>query len=224
MGTKDPIDPASTDGTVQPPPMDLPAAAEAFFSPSGQTAMPTLEGASALDRLGSSPLPKSGFPFLGFMASLYEHVSDQARAAMEGKFVYVEPAPLVLPPMPVEPAPSEQPFAHIPLPPTPPPPSPLLRAPLRTDQSMIGTSIEGPEEAPGFYKGRVGSSRWVKIEPPIPPIPPAPAQPNQPTTYPPAQPLQNAPAESNPASASDADAFTSERAPASNPPTDTPTA
>jgi hypothetical protein len=36
---------------------------------------PSLEGLpSALERLGPSPFPKSGFPLLGFLATLYDHV------------------------------------------------------------------------------------------------------------------------------------------------------
>lgn len=34
---------------------------------------------SALDRLGASPLPKTGFPFIGFLAGVYEHVAAVAR-------------------------------------------------------------------------------------------------------------------------------------------------
>lgn len=30
---------------------------------------------SALERLGPSPFPKSGFPFLGFLATVYDHVA-----------------------------------------------------------------------------------------------------------------------------------------------------
>ncbi|HZZ43915.1 MAG TPA: hypothetical protein VFE58_13340 [Tepidisphaeraceae bacterium] len=34
---------------------------------------------SALERLGPSPFPKAKFPFLGFLASVYDHVSSHAR-------------------------------------------------------------------------------------------------------------------------------------------------
>lgn len=34
---------------------------------------------SALDRLGASPLPKTGFPFIGFLSGVYEHVAQVAR-------------------------------------------------------------------------------------------------------------------------------------------------
>jgi hypothetical protein len=36
---------------------------------------------SALEQLGPSPFPRSGFPLLGFLATLYEHVAD----SMNGK-------------------------------------------------------------------------------------------------------------------------------------------
>jgi hypothetical protein len=30
---------------------------------------------SVLERLGPSPFPKSGFPFLGFLATVYDHIA-----------------------------------------------------------------------------------------------------------------------------------------------------
>ena len=35
----------------------------------------------ALERLGPSPFPKSGFPFLGFLATVYDHVASHVGAA-----------------------------------------------------------------------------------------------------------------------------------------------
>jgi hypothetical protein len=35
-------------------------------------------GQSALDSLGPSPFPKRGFPFLGFLSGIYDHVSTTA--------------------------------------------------------------------------------------------------------------------------------------------------
>lgn len=68
------------------PPEDLPAEPERFFRGDlGDGGLPPLhderpaEHPSALDRLGSSPLPKTGFPFLGFLSGVYEHVSSIAR-------------------------------------------------------------------------------------------------------------------------------------------------
>ena len=34
---------------------------------------------SALQKLGAPPFPKSKFPFLGFLASVYDHVSSHAK-------------------------------------------------------------------------------------------------------------------------------------------------
>ena len=36
---------------------------------------------SVLERLGPPPLPKNGFPLVGFLATVYDHVAVQARAA-----------------------------------------------------------------------------------------------------------------------------------------------
>jgi hypothetical protein len=36
---------------------------------------------SALERLGPSPFPKSGFPFLGFLATVYDHVATHVGGA-----------------------------------------------------------------------------------------------------------------------------------------------
>jgi hypothetical protein len=64
------------------PPDDLPTDVERFYRGDPSTALhddtPT-EHPSALDRLGSSPLPKTGFPFIGFLSGVYEHVSSIAR-------------------------------------------------------------------------------------------------------------------------------------------------
>ncbi|HEY1686390.1 MAG TPA: hypothetical protein VGG19_16615 [Tepidisphaeraceae bacterium] len=35
-------------------------------------------GSPALERLGPSPFPKGKFPFLGFLATVYDHVSQHA--------------------------------------------------------------------------------------------------------------------------------------------------
>jgi len=39
------------------------------------------ETPSALERLGPSPFPKSGFPFLGFLATVYDHIATHVGAA-----------------------------------------------------------------------------------------------------------------------------------------------
>jgi hypothetical protein len=67
------------------PPDDLPADPDRFFRGELSNSAVSLhdqlpaEQPSALDRLGSSPIPKSGFPFLGFLQGVYEHVSSIAR-------------------------------------------------------------------------------------------------------------------------------------------------
>jgi hypothetical protein len=35
---------------------------------------------SALERLGPSPFPRSGFPFIGFLATLYDQVSGTGQS------------------------------------------------------------------------------------------------------------------------------------------------
>ena len=37
------------------------------------------DGKTALDALGPSPFPKRGFPFLGFLSGVYDHVSTTAQ-------------------------------------------------------------------------------------------------------------------------------------------------
>lgn len=41
---------------------------------------PAPTGEPALQRLGPAPFPKSGFPFLGFLASIYEHLAEHLKA------------------------------------------------------------------------------------------------------------------------------------------------
>ncbi|HWB53175.1 MAG TPA: hypothetical protein VG722_03250 [Tepidisphaeraceae bacterium] len=41
------------------------------------------EAPAALERLGPSPFPKGKFPFLGFLATVYDHVSAHCRARTE---------------------------------------------------------------------------------------------------------------------------------------------
>ncbi|HSI35663.1 MAG: hypothetical protein ACAI43_17425 [Phycisphaerae bacterium] len=42
---------------------------------------------SALEKLGPSPFPKSGFPFLGFLATTYDHIAQHVPggAKVEGE-------------------------------------------------------------------------------------------------------------------------------------------
>ncbi|MFN4244098.1 MAG: hypothetical protein ACK4PI_12785 [Tepidisphaerales bacterium] len=91
-----PTDPARFFRAAAPPPPTHPPASPAngprpglpFLSnpsaahapgPSGHGSDPCDAPVSALDRLGASPLPKTGFPFIGFLAGVYEHVAAVAR-------------------------------------------------------------------------------------------------------------------------------------------------
>lgn len=49
-------------------------------APIDDLAPPAPAGEPALQRLGPAPFPKSGFPFLGFLASIYEHLAAHLRA------------------------------------------------------------------------------------------------------------------------------------------------
>jgi hypothetical protein len=42
------------------------------------------EAPSALEKLGPSPFPKSKFPFLGFLATVYDHVATHAKQRGNG--------------------------------------------------------------------------------------------------------------------------------------------
>ncbi|HEY1342811.1 MAG TPA: hypothetical protein VGF59_35155 [Bryobacteraceae bacterium] len=56
----------------------------AFWNPTStlDAAPPVPAGApSALERLGPSPFPRSGFPFLGFLATVYDHVATHVGGA-----------------------------------------------------------------------------------------------------------------------------------------------
>ena len=59
----------------------LPTDPEAFFRAGPDVDVLELGGdaPSVLERLGPSPFPKSKFPFLGFLATVYDHVATHAR-------------------------------------------------------------------------------------------------------------------------------------------------
>lgn len=62
--------------------------AEAFWNPSAAVPEPPMlpvDAPSALARLGPSPFPKSGFPFLGFLDTVYEHVATHVPAKQLGR-------------------------------------------------------------------------------------------------------------------------------------------
>ena len=62
-----------------PAPTGLPADAERFYSAGAGIeellTPPAAPPQSALERLGPAPFRRKGFPLLGFLASIYEHVS-----------------------------------------------------------------------------------------------------------------------------------------------------
>ncbi len=68
--------------TGQTAPEELPVDPSAFWrSPPLQPRPEPRELPSALERLGPSPFPKSRFPFLGFLATVYDQVATSVRQA-----------------------------------------------------------------------------------------------------------------------------------------------
>jgi hypothetical protein len=62
------------------PPEDLPADPASYWEAPGLPQRPAIkEPPSALERLGASPFPKSRFPFLGFLATVYDQVAQSVR-------------------------------------------------------------------------------------------------------------------------------------------------
>lgn len=64
----------------------LPTAPQAFWG-KGEAmdalgACPVRESPPALEKLGPPPFPRGGFPLMGFLASVYEHVAARAREAV----------------------------------------------------------------------------------------------------------------------------------------------
>jgi hypothetical protein len=63
---------------------DLPSDPAVFYRASAQLHSlhpPPPDAQSALHRLGPSPFPKSGFPLIGFLATLYDHIATRTRSA-----------------------------------------------------------------------------------------------------------------------------------------------
>ncbi len=64
--------------------VDLPTDPETFYRAgrgAEELSAPSVDGLpSALEQLGASPFPKSGFPLLGFLATLYDQVASTSRA------------------------------------------------------------------------------------------------------------------------------------------------
>ena len=55
---------------------------ESFWQPTAAITPPPplpAETPSALERLGPTPFAKSGFPFLGFLATVYDHVASHCQ-------------------------------------------------------------------------------------------------------------------------------------------------
>jgi hypothetical protein len=62
------------------PPEDLPAEGATFWHVAPLPPRPQpRELPSALEKLGPSPFPKSRFPFLGFLATVYDQVVASVR-------------------------------------------------------------------------------------------------------------------------------------------------
>jgi hypothetical protein len=62
------------------PPEDLPVDAATFWAAAPLPSRPPArELPSALERLGPSPFPKSRFPFLGFLATVYDQVASSVK-------------------------------------------------------------------------------------------------------------------------------------------------
>jgi hypothetical protein len=60
------------------PPEDVPADATVYWQTPPLPERPApAELPSALERLGPSPFPKSRFPFLGFLATVYDEVAGR---------------------------------------------------------------------------------------------------------------------------------------------------
>ncbi len=62
-------------------PAVLPADPGEFYRQGADVALPDLpaDTPTALEKLGPAPFPRGKFPFLGFLASVYDHVATHAR-------------------------------------------------------------------------------------------------------------------------------------------------
>jgi hypothetical protein len=69
---------------VDIPPEDLPADAGTFWRSVELPPRPApKELPSALERLGASPFPRSRFPFLGFLATVYDQVAQSVKQSSQ---------------------------------------------------------------------------------------------------------------------------------------------
>jgi len=75
-----------TQVSALPPPVDLPSDALSFYLVGGDfgslLSPPEVSVRPALARLGPPPFPRGGFPLLGFLSTLYEHVAQSANAVI----------------------------------------------------------------------------------------------------------------------------------------------
>jgi hypothetical protein len=80
-------EPPHSKAAPEPPP-DLPADPREFWSVrsgfEGLAPPPETEHKTALELLGSPPFPRGGFPLVGLLASVYEHVTHCAEEAAQG--------------------------------------------------------------------------------------------------------------------------------------------
>lgn len=63
------------------PPADLPTDCGSFFAMREPLEGPlagNLDAVSPLQRLGPSPFPKTGFPLLGFLETVYDHIATHS--------------------------------------------------------------------------------------------------------------------------------------------------
>lgn len=64
-------------------PADLPRVPRLFWSAHPDFAklaeLPAADVPDVLERLGPPPFPKTGFPFIGFLATIYDHVAGHAQ-------------------------------------------------------------------------------------------------------------------------------------------------
>ncbi|MDQ3439176.1 MAG: hypothetical protein M3478_02360 [Planctomycetota bacterium] len=68
------------------PANDLPTDPDAFYRAGPDIDAlqpPSLDAPPALQRLGAAPFPKGKFPFLGFLATVYEHVAAHAQGRVK---------------------------------------------------------------------------------------------------------------------------------------------
>jgi hypothetical protein len=88
------------ENTAADPPTDLPVDPAAFWGDVAHDLTPVDTSVSTevpvLDQLGAAPFKKpdkGGFPFLGFLAGVYEHVSTSAQSELHPTTGVIGPTP-----------------------------------------------------------------------------------------------------------------------------------